>query len=297
MFKRKFTFNYLDAPWNTREQYEKDKKEYPSYIFSSTHDGEFPLDSGGFFTRKEIDDMMQDDWRNQLPIVDRPVFIGMDLAKMKDRTVLSLGVLRENPDNKKISDLEIKYFQCFPVKTDYDKVINRLKQIIEIYKNQKGVAAVGLDVSGVGRAVSDFAKAAGIKVTDVKFSLENKSRMYGNFKMLAEQRRVRIVSSEGCESQLLGLVFKRTPAGYLSVHHAKESIKDDYPDSICALIDVSIMPSKVPVTVTTVNRSQITATEAVMDTRAEVERKTIQGNMPVNYGSDMDDFNRMGMGF
>lgn len=300
LFQRKFTFNFLDAPWNTKQEYDVAKRNSPGYIFASTHDGEFPPDSGGFFLKSEIDDMMQKDWKNTLPVVDRPVYIGLDLAKMKDKSVLTLGVLTPNKENKKVSDLEIRYFLEFPSKTDYDIVIKRLKDIVEHYKkHHHGVASIGVDVSGVGRAVSDFCKSEGIKVTDVKFSLENKSRMYGNFKMLAEQRRIRMVHVLECEKQLSTLIFKRTPSGYLSVHHEKESLKDDYPDSVCALIDVSIIPSKIPVTMTIVDDGTNKQSDGKPSTQSEIDKyiaRTIKANHPSNYGDDEYSYEREFMG-
>lgn len=273
MFELKFWFKFLDAPWGTQKEYEKYKDGCNSFEWMSTLDGEFPIDSGSYFTQKEIEDMIQRDWNNHLPVIDKPVFIGLDLAKMKDQTVLALGVLNPNKDNPKKADLEIRYFREYRLKTDYDKIIADLGKIVEHYKtHHKGVAAIALDVSGVGRAVSDFAKAAGIKVTDVKFSLENKSRMYGNFKMLAEQRRIRIVKNDTCEQQLGDLVFKTTPMGYLSIQHEKEAMRDDYPDAICALIDVSIIPSKVPVTITEVGRTPVQPQGHKHSTQSDAEQ-------------------------
>ncbi len=302
LFRRKFTFNFLDAPWNTQEEYDRDKRSYPSYIFDSTHRGMFPPSGGGFFTNQEIDYMMQTDWSNRLPVVDRPVYIGLDLAKVKDSTVLSIGILRTNKEDKKISDLEVKYLQVVNTKVGYDIVIKRLKEIVDYYHEQfHGVARIGVDVSGVGEAVSDFAKSKGIKVTDVPFSLKNKSRMYGNFKMLAEQSRIKIVHNVECIKQLKGLVFKRTPSGYLSVHHEKEDVHDDYPDSICALIDVSVSPSKVPVTVQMVDRvdnsEELTPKLKPVDTRRIVEEQTIRANQPQRYGDEYEQFKNMGGGF
>lgn len=286
MFKRKFTFNFLDAPWNTRREYDEAKRSSPSYIFDSTHDGEFPIDSGGFFTRKEIDDMMQIDWKNQLPVVDKPVFIGLDLAKIHDRTVLTLGTLTPNKENPKISDLEVRYIQHFPTKTDYDIIVKKLSELVDYFKNQAGVAGIGLDVSGVGQAVSDFARTQKIKCFDVKFSLKNKSRLYANFKLLAEQRRIRVVYVKEAEEQFSNLVFSRTPQGYLSVHHLKENLKDDIPDSICALIDVSVMPSKIPVTVTFVEAQEATVEQrqASIDLREKVVAQAIRDNKNKRYG-------------
>jgi hypothetical protein len=305
LFKRKFWFRFLDSPWGSQEMYDRIKKNSSSFEWVSTLDGEFPQDTGGFFTHTEIQRMMQKEWDNVMPLVDRPVYLGLDLAKVKDNSVLSLGVLKENKDDKKMSDLDVKYLKRYPIKTDYDVIISDVKRIIDFYKtHHHGVAAVGLDVSGVGKAVADFARAIGIKVTDVKFSLENKSRMYGNFKMLAEQDRIKIVYDEDCENQLGSLVFKRTPSGYLSVHHEKEMLHDDYPDSICALIDVSVVPSRVPISLTLVNKP-VPQDENIKEpdyhtTQDDIDNfvsKQVKKNRPSIYGSvngysEIDSFRR-----
>lgn len=257
LFKRKFRFNFLDAPWNTKEEYEIAKKNSPSYIFASTHNAEFPAESGGFFSQMELDDMFDTELKNELPFVDRPVFIGLDLAKLKDRTVLSLGTLEENPENPKMSNLTIRYVKEFQLKTDYDIIVNELKRIVDYYsENFHGVARIGFDTTGVGNAIGDFIRSKGLKATDIKFSLQNKSRMYANFKLLAEQRRIKICDCPEAKQQLSTLVFKRTPAGYITVAHEKEEQHDDFPDSFCALIDVSVMPSRVPATLTLIKGGQ-----------------------------------------
>jgi len=257
LFQRKFHFNFMDAPWNTKADLEMARKNAPSYIFESTHLGEFPTDSGSFFTRTELDAMFNKDWVNSMPVVDRPIYIGLDFAKVKDSTVLSLGTLHENKDNPKIQDLHVRYLKEYELKTSYDVIVQDLKGIVEYYGRQGvQVGGIGFDATGVGSALSDFIKASGIKATDVKFSLQNKSRMYGNFKLLAEQRRIKIVNLDKAKKQMSMLVFKKTANGYLSVHHASESTHDDFPDSLCALIDVSVMPGKVPASAVFVSSSQ-----------------------------------------
>jgi|TARA_Y100000310_G_scaffold103241_1_gene101505 hypothetical protein len=251
LFKRKFSFNFLDAPWNTKEEFEQVRKSSPGYIFASTHVGEFPPDGGGFFTKNEIDSMLVKDWRNEMPIVDRPIYIGLDLAKVKDNTVLVLGTIHENKDDPKYQDLHVRHMIKFPSKTDYETVIDKLKHIVDYYtQNYYGVARVGFDATGVGKAIEEMIARRGIKATPVIFSLQSKSRMYGNFKMLAEQRRMRIVYNPDCELQLSSLVFKRSAAGHLQVQHEREDIHDDYPDALCCLIDVSVAPSLTPSSVT-----------------------------------------------
>lgn len=244
LFKRKFSFYFLDAPWNTKEEFETDKKNSPSYIFASTHMGEFPPDGGGFFTDTEIKDMINKDWINTLPLTDDPVYIGLDLAKVHDNSVLSIGITKPGGANPGFTDedlfLDVKYLEKFPQKTDYIVVLDRLKEIVDFYDKRAGVVAIGFDATGVGQAIDEMIAERGLAATPVIFSLQNKSRMFANFKMLAEQRRIKIVDDADLINQLSGLEFKKTASGHLSVHHAAENIRDDYPDSLCCLIDVSV---------------------------------------------------------
>jgi len=258
LFKRKFKFNFLDAPWNTRDEYDMVRKSSPSYIFASTHDGDFPVDGGGFFTQLEINDMLQQDWHNRLPIVDRPVYIGLDVAKVRDRTVLTLGTLHENKDDKKISDLHVRYMHHFPLKMDYNLVVDKVKEIVDYYQdNHHGVARVGFDATGVGNAIGDMLRNKGIFAQPIIFSIQSKSKMFANFKLLAEQRRIKIVHDDDCKTQLSNLIFAKTTSGQLSIKHSKEDVHDDFPDSLCCLIDVSIVPSRVGVTATFVGNGKV----------------------------------------
>ena len=264
LFRRKFSFNFLDAPWNTRLEYDMVKKSSPSYIFASTHDGEFPKEGGGFFKYIEIQDMMQKDWVNQLPIVDRPVYIGLDLAKVRDQSVMVIGTCHKFTDSgdDTLQEIRIHYIKSWEVKTDYDAVIDELKQVIDLYQMQHhGVASVGFDATGVGKAVEDIMKMKTIKATPIDFNLQSKSRMYGNFKMLAEQRRIKIVYDSECEDQLSKLIFDRTPRGYLTVRHEKESDFDDYPDAIVCLIDVALNLGRVTPTVKFIDTVVSTGTD------------------------------------
>ncbi len=128
--QRKFSFRFLDAPWNTLAEYERDKRNTPSHIFASTHDGEFSEEGGAFFKHKEIQDMLQHDWINTLPPTDKNVFIALDIGKMLDQTILMVGKVRKSLNHiDKYDDLDIRYIHKFPLRTDYDVIVNKLIKI------------------------------------------------------------------------------------------------------------------------------------------------------------------------
>lgn len=290
-FQRKFHFTFLDAPWNTREEFELVKQNSPSYIFESTHLGEFPTDSGSFFTRKEIDDMFDNDLRNELPVVQDSVYLGLDLAKVRDNTVLTLGTLEPNKQNPKLNDLYVRYIKKYPTNTPYDSIVSDLKNITDFYREQSvSVRGFGFDATGVGGAISDFIRREGIMAQDINFSLQSKSKLYANFKLLAEQRRIHICTSDDARNQISTLVFKKTPKGYLSVQHESESLHDDVPDSIVCLIQVSVMPSKVPVTAQYVGgRTPITEKSVKTQYEKDVEQYMSRTIMSNNSMSRMRD--------
>jgi hypothetical protein len=69
--------------------------------------------------------------------------------------------------------------------------------------------------------------------------------MYGDFKLLMENDRIKIVHDDNAKRQMSSLTFKKTPRGYLTVANSSDSVHDDYPDAIAMLINVSIKPSTV----------------------------------------------------
>lgn len=243
MFRRKFKFNFLDAPWNTQEEYDQAKQDVPSYIFQSTHGGQFPQDQGSFFKQTELDRNLIKEWQNILPSAESAVYIGLDLGKVRDPSVITLGIRKEENNVLKV---DVKYIEEFPLGTDYKDVVGRLKQLVDYYTTEyKGVGGIGFDATGVGKAVQEFLTEAGLMYTDITWSLQTKSKLYGDFKLLMENDRIKIVYTDKCYQQLAGLTFKKTERGYLSVAHGKESMHDDIPDSIAMLIAVSIKPMTV----------------------------------------------------
>lgn len=244
LFNNKCHFNFLDAPWNTEAEFEKDRANTPNHIFQSTHLGNFPDEAGSFLSQQEIADMLQKDWSNHtLPAVDRRVYIGLDIGKMNDNSVLCVGYLK-TPHNKlhKFDDLDVKYVQVFPLRTDYDVVANRLSEVVEYYESEYyGVAGVGVDSTGQ-KTFNDLLNSAAIHHTPVDFSSRksNKTKLYNDFKLFAEQRKIRIVHTPDVEKQLSGLSFKLTPTKKLSVANRSDRIHDDIPDAIAILLHVAI---------------------------------------------------------
>lgn len=258
LFKRKFKFTFLDASWNTVEEFEIAKRNSPSYIFQSTHLGEWSDEGGSFLTTKEIKTMMQHDWENKLRLVDKPVWIGIDLGKMRDNTVISIGVTKKSENGlDKYDDLDIFYQEKVPLGTTYEAIVDRYIEIKEYYDNYcQGVAGMGYDATGQ-KTFMDILSIKGVHGIPVDFSAKqsNKTLLFNDFKMMAENYKLKCVYSEDCEKQLANLVFKTTDNKKLKkVENKYDYIHDDFADSIAILIHISVKPSRVPVSVTRINK-------------------------------------------
>lgn len=237
LFRKKFKFTFMDAPWNTLAEYERNRKNTPGHIFGSTHDGMFSQDAGSFFSQAELDRMFKRDWENSLPLVDKPVYIGLDFGQQVDNSVLTLGVPFEEDG---VIKLDVRFIEVFPLKTPYTVILGRLKEICDYYTlNFHGVEGVAFDKSGVGGSMSEFASLEkSIYITDVVWSLERKTKLYADFKLMAENNRLKIVYTDDAYKQLSELTFKTTPRGYVTVDNSKASVHDDIPASICMLVSV-----------------------------------------------------------
>jgi len=253
LFQRKFSFKFLDAPWNTVEEYERDKRNSPHYIFTSTHDGEFPDEGSSFFSAIEIQDMLQHDWKNELPVTDKPVFVGVDLGKMRDPTEIAVGIVKEPVFKEdRLKDLDVRYVEHVPIGTDYTAIAKRIRDIRDYYAASGISVTSGFDATGQ-KTFGDLLKSMGISAIPVDYSEKksNKTLLFNDFKLMVENRKIKVVYDRQTENQLAGLNFKYTEGKKLRTVEAKtEATHDDIPNAIAILIHVSVRPSRVPVTVT-----------------------------------------------
>jgi len=247
LFRRKFHFKFLDASWNTQEEYDRKKKNSASHIAASTLDGEFPDEGGAFFKTHEVEDMLQKTWDcDKLPIVDRTVIIGLDIGKMNDNSVLTLGIAIEpkNPDEL-LKDVEVRYIEEFELGTEYFSVAKRLKEIQDYYNDNFYGHISGYDATGQ-KTFEEVLDNVGAVAEPVDFAKKesNKTKLYNDFKLMAEQRKIKIAYNHNMEKQLFGLELKQTSNKQLrKVENKNVTIHDDHPDSVAILIHVAQFPS------------------------------------------------------
>ncbi len=263
----KYSFDFLDCPTNTQEEFDELSAELTREQIDSTLLAKFTNPEGGFLTFEERS-AMQEDRMNVLPtVLTQPVYIFFDFAKVNDRTVRVIGVPYGTEDIKGVYVYEMKEY---PQGKPYTEIIDELNRLIQDL-GIENVAMVGWDNSGVGAGIEDDIKkisGLGIQCTPVNFSLERKAALYTNFKLLIERNLrgaagVKIPKVKECNKQLSMLRFKKSSRGYLQVHHEKENDRDDFPDALAGLCSLIANPSVVPVsaTIVTADNSDANDTE------------------------------------
>jgi len=252
----RFRFTFLDCPINTLKEYTRHVKSLNRAERESTLDAIFTDAEGAYFTLEERR-AMQEERENELPLLlPQPVYIFFDFAKSKDRTVRGIGVPSGSDEKPGLYVYELLEY---PEGTPYNDILQDLIDLVNSL-GWNNIAAVGWDNTGVGRGIEDFIKRIenfGILCLPVEYSLENKSRMYGMFKLLAErnikgEKALKIPYIQSCDEQLAQLRFKRSERSYLKIHHERESDRDDFCDCLCGLISIAVQPDSPPVTATIV---------------------------------------------
>ena len=250
----KYVFNFLDCPTNTQEEFDGLCTSLTREQIDSTLLAVFTSPEGGFLTLLERKNMQEAERSSMLPsVITKPIYVFFDWAKVKDRTVRIIASPNKSNSEDWADEVYVYEMLEYPSGTSYTKIIDEdLKKLINDVGPQM-VAMVGWDNTGVGRGLEDFTKRVeqlGIMAMPVEFSLENKSRIYTLFKLLAEQQRIKIPYVKECDKQLSMLRFERSPRGHLKVHHQNEKDRDDFPDALAGVCSLIIQPENPPISAT-----------------------------------------------
>jgi len=254
----KYNFNYLDKPGNTQQEFERLCKGLSQAEIDSTLLAVFTNPEGAFLTMEERQSMFARR-PNQLPVVpERQLVVFFDFAKVHDHTVRVVAEAIGNPTTP--SGVYVHELKEYPLGTSYSTIVDELELLVDSYAGRIGM--VGWDNTGVGAGIDDFLRRVqnrGVQCIPVKFSLENKSRMYTLLKMLIERnmrvddggnRRVGISVPyvEEADRQFAMLRFKRSTSGMLQVHHENDRDLDDYCDAIAGVCGLLVHPDIFPST-------------------------------------------------
>jgi len=151
---------------------------------------------------------------------DRKYFLGVDIARYgRDATVYVTLEMSEGGRGRIIRIDE-------DTKKPITHVVGRVLDLNNIYDYEK----IFVDETSLGGAGVDMLVEKLDTVEGVTFSLQRKSELYKNLKILLEKGRLHFIDNDKLINQLMALVYEYTSQGMLKIH-APERIHDDYADA------------------------------------------------------------------
>lgn len=265
----RYQFNYWDKINPSQEEFDEKCVGFTESEIDSTLLAKFARTEGSFFSKSEIEDMLDQDLidKGDQAGFGRETVWFMDVGSVHDQSVLAGGYLEPNPDFPEIPLIKIFWIHKYPVGYPLARVVGidsaiqpddgwedyvsdnpSVREVLGMYADRVGDKSYqplfGFDATGNSGMVPLF-EAAGIDGVDVQFQGRNKWKMYQRFQYYVQQRFIKrgkerdFNTVRGCnfDYQMAKLVVKKnTNTSYRQIHHENENDLDDCGDVIAALI-------------------------------------------------------------
>jgi hypothetical protein len=250
-----YSFNYLDKPGNTKEEYDQLKRELDRTTFESTVAGIRSISDRNYFTQDEIE-RSYDAVLSETHMVGKQPFFFLDVGAKHDCSVLVGGYVEKHPEfeQNKFYELFVPIIHVYPkgypitrvagVNVDDSDGWHYEKSASDYLKEWSAdgvIPTFGFDATG-NPGMKALFKSIGINAQDIIFSGPAKSGFYQRFKYYMEKGLIHRVKSKEFDYQCGHLIMHKSKRGYLQVHHESEDDLDDVPDSFCGLINLSDNP-------------------------------------------------------
>jgi len=208
--KTQLSYHHLlstDNPHVNPQEVELAKHILPRNVYEELYLGIAQDDIAGVFTnvRSCIESTLGE------PIRGQSYYMGLDLAKHSDYTVISIL------DNKK----RLVYFERFN-KLDWGF---QKKKIISISQHYNG-AQIVMDSTGIGDPIYDDLKEKGLSIEGLKFTNESKKRLIEGLSIAIQETQIHFPDIPELLSELDSFEYQITPAGNV-VYSAPEGYNDD----------------------------------------------------------------------
>jgi hypothetical protein len=245
-----YVFNFLDCPGNTEADLEKAKLGKSRMEIESTLLAIRSISSKNFFTADEIE-RSYDPTLNELKMVGQQPIFFLDIGAKHDASVLVGGYVDIDPEDIRFSKINIVIIHNYPVGYPLTRVAGvnvdpsdgwhyekSVKEHLQEW-SQNGIQPLfGYDVTG-NEGMKALFEAIGVFGYDVVFSGPSKSGMYQRFKYFMEKGLVHRIRHEQWEYEMAHLIMKRSPRGYIYIHHETEDDLDDNCDATAGFIYIA----------------------------------------------------------
>ncbi|HRC95174.1 MAG TPA: phage terminase large subunit [Coprothermobacter proteolyticus] len=203
-----FHATVYDNPFLHTEEIEEAKTRLPEYVWRQEYLAEFVDDDSAFFPWKLLSEVFED-YKPAGYIQGHKYSIGVDLAKYRDYTVITVMDITEMPytvaEFHRLNQLE------------YEEIISMVNDIQAKYK-----CTVNIDATGVGEPVSERITACRPFV----FSQKSKSELLHNLLLIMERKEILLPSSNTNLRDELRF-FKRIQSGSGFKLEAQQGYHDD----------------------------------------------------------------------
>lgn len=193
----------------SEEEIEAARLELPDRVFRQEFLAEFIEESGGVFrgVAESVDEGRSAD---EPPRADTPYFMGVDLARVEDFTVLS--VVDEH-------DRQVAFERFNQI--SWERQIAAIVALADRYR-----ADVILDSTGVGDPIFERLRDAGLAVTPYQFTASSKPRLIDHLAMRIERGEARNMDLPVQTAELMAFEYQMTPSRHVRMN-APEGMHDD----------------------------------------------------------------------
>jgi phage FluMu gp28-like protein len=200
----------LENPFIPFSEMEQLYRTLPERTFRQEILAEFQGDSGSVFrnVRQAIDKGRAE---AEEPKPDAEYYLGVDLARVEDFTVLSV--------------MDEQHRQIYLERFNQISWERQIERIVAVSAHYNG-AVVMLDSTGVGDPIFEAIQKRGLHVEGFKFTNENKERLIDSLAMGIEGGTVRLMDLPTQTNELLGYQYELTPSRNVRMA-APEGMHDD----------------------------------------------------------------------
>jgi len=204
-----FHFTSKDNPYFPGEKWEEARKKLPEQVFKQEYLAQFLEDAASVFRgiRAIISDDCLEDVRK-----DHKYCLGVDLGRHEDFTVLTII----DKYTHKVVFLDRFKKIWWPLQKE--RIIASAKR----YNN----ARIIIDSTGIGEAVADEIKSAGLLVDDFKFSGQSKHKPIDKLSVYIEQKAITIPPDQTLIDELESYGYQISESGNIK-YSAPQGLHDD----------------------------------------------------------------------
>lgn len=228
------------TPRITIDELKEDMENMPLVQFKQEYCLDFMSSVSDVYSEDLRDEIFYHPEQNVSWGTRKPVVYGLDVGKMRNETVLTIGevIPAPKPENRSYKKIDVKWYKQWPLGTAYEEIEDYVAYELPTYFPHivRGV----IDATGVGEAVYEaiehrIHKSGHTYPTEpYKFSKEKKKDIVEGGVASLERGQVKIAYNKRLDVEMGG--YKREITDNNNLIYKKTSGSDDYVDSLNLLL-------------------------------------------------------------